>query len=206
MILIKQVSVGSMQNFTYIMHDSNTSKAIIVDPSWDLDKITDYISAKRLQPVSIVNTHTHFDHTLGNQALSQRLRISIIQHVSSSMPHNTDVNEGDTVTFGDSTLQVLHTPGHSQDSICLLNDAQKIILTGDTLFVGSCGRTDLPGGDASQLYHSLQRLSELDDTYTIYPGHNYGRTAKSTIQEQRATNIALQPRTEEEFVALLGQS
>ena len=120
------------------------------------------------------------------------------------MPHNIDINEGDTVNFGDSKLQVLHTPGHSQDSICLLNDTQKIILTGDTLFVGSCGRTDLPGGDASQLYHSLQRLSKLDVTYNIYPGHNYGRTTKSTIKEQRATNLALQPRTEEEFVALLG--
>ena len=204
MILIKQISVGSMQNFTYIIHDSHTSKAIIVDPSWDLDKITDYISAKDLQPINIVNTHSHFDHTLGNQILSQRLRISVIQHASSGMPHNIDINEGDTVNFGDSTLQVLHTPGHSQDSICLLNDAQKIILTGDTLFVGSCGRTDLPGGDALQLYHSLQRLSKLDGTYTIYPGHNYGRTTKSTIQEQRATNLALQPRTEEEFVALLG--
>lgn len=204
MIRIKQISVGSMQNFTYVIHDSHTSKAIIVDPSWDLNKITDYISAKDLQPINIVNTHTHFDHTLGNQVLSQRLHISIIQHASSGMPHNIDINEGDTINFGDSTLQVLHTPGHSQDSICLLNDTQKIILTGDTLFVGSCGRTDLPGGDASQLYHSLQRLSKLDDKYTIYPGHNYGRTTKSTIQEQRATNLALQPRTEEEFLALLG--
>lgn len=204
MIKIKQIPVGSMQNFTYIVHDEDTRKAIIIDPSWDLDKITNFVSKKELEPVSIVNTHHHFDHTLGNQALSQRLRIPIIQHPSSGLPHNTDIDEGDTVDFGECTLQVLHTPGHSQDGICLLNDRYKIIFTGDTLFVGSCGRTDLPGGDAAQLYHSLQRLSKLDDTYTIYPGHNYGRTTKSTIQEQRTTNLALQPRTEEEFLALLG--
>lgn len=204
MIRIKQVLVGSMQNFTYIIHDDKTKETIIVDPSWDLDKIVDFISKNGLEPISIVNTHHHFDHTLGNQALAQRLHIPIIQHPSSGLPHNTSIEEGDTVNFGESSLQVLHTPGHSQDSICLLNDAHKIIFTGDALFVGSCGRTDLPGGDAAQLYHSLQRLSKLDGAYTIYPGHNYGRTTKSTMQEQMATNLALQPRTEEEFLAMLG--
>lgn len=204
MIQIKQISVGSMQNFTYITHDDKTKKAIIIDPSWDLDKITDFISKNELEPINIVNTHHHFDHTLGNQALAQRLRIPIIQHPSSGLPHDTDIDEGDTVNFGESSLQVLHTPGHSQDSVCLLNDTYKIIFTGDTLFVGSCGRTDLPGGNAAQLYHSLQRLSKLDDTYTIYPGHNYGRTSKSTIQKQKATNLTLQSRTEEEFLAMLG--
>lgn len=204
MIKTKQVSVGSMQNFTYIIHDDKTKKTLIVDPSWDLDKVIDFISKNNLKPINIVNTHHHFDHTLGNDALSKRLKVPIMQHPSSGISHDIDIDEGDTIRFGNSELSVWHTPGHSQDGICLLNRQQNIIFTGDTLFVGSCGRIDLPGGNVNELYHSLQRLSKLDDTYTIYPGHNYGTAATSTIKKEKATNLILQPYTEQEFVSILG--
>ena len=204
MIKTKQVSVGSMQNFTYIIHDDKTKKTLIVDPSWDLDKVIDFISKNNLKPINIVNTHHHFDHTLGNDMLSKRLNVPIMQHPSSGISHDIDIDEGDTIRFGNSELSVWHTPGHSQDGICLLNRQQNIIFTGDTLFVGSCGRTDLPGGNVNELYHSLQRLSKLDDAYTIYPGHNYGTAATSTIKKEKATNLILQPYTEQEFVSILG--
>ena len=204
MIKTKQISVGSMQNFTYIIHDDKTKKTLIVDPSWDLDKVIDFISKNNLKPINIVNTHHHFDHTLGNDMLSKRLNVPIMQHPSSGISHDIDIDEGDTIRFGNSELSVWHTPGHSQDGICLLNRQQNIIFTGDTLFVGSCGRTDLPGGNVNELYHSLQRLSKLDDAYTIYPGHNYGTTATSTIKKEKATNLILQPYTEQEFVSILG--
>ena len=110
--------------------------------------------------------------------------------------------EGDTVRFGDSSLEVLHTPGHSQDSICLVGDGK--IFTGDTLFVGSCGRVDLPGGDASQLYHSLRRLAKLEGSLVVYPGHHYGDSKTSTISDQLNTNPVLYPRTEGEFLRMLG--
>lgn len=204
MIKTKQISVGSMQNFTYIIHDDKTKETLIVDPSWDLDKIIDFISKNNLKPINIVNTHHHFDHTLGNDMLSKRLNVPIMQHPSSGISHDIDIDEGDTIRFGNSELSVWHTPGHSQDGICLLNRQQNIIFTGDTLFVGSCGRIDLPGGNVNELYHSLQRLSKLDDAYTIYPGHNYGTAATSTIKKEKATNLILQPYTEQEFVSILG--
>lgn len=206
MIVTRQIAVGSMQNFTYVVYDDQTRKGIILDPSWDLDRVQETVSAEGLEPVCIVNTHHHFDHTLGNQALARRLRVPIMQHPSSGLPHDKDIDEGDTVRFGEEGLTVWHTPGHSQDSICLLNEEQRIIFTGDTLFVGSCGRTDLPGGDAGQIYLSLRRLAGLGDGFAVYPGHHYGPAPTSTIGNEKATNMVLQPRTQEEFLAMLGLS
>ncbi|MFB3048211.1 MAG: MBL fold metallo-hydrolase, partial [Nitrosopumilaceae archaeon] len=101
-------------------------------------------------------------------------------------------------------LTVIHTPGHSKDSICLVGDGK--IFSGDTLFVGNCGRVDLPGGSAKELYHSLTDiLSKLDDDLIIYSGHNYGSTSTSTIGNEKKTNFVMQKRTEEEFVQLMGQ-
>lgn len=204
MIQVKQLKVGRMQNFTYIVSDEATRKAIVIDPSWDLDKVRNALSADELNPTRIVNTHHHFDHILGNEALAKSLHMPIMQHRSSDVFHHIDIDEGDTISIGESSLRVLHTPGHSQDSICLADD--NVIFTGDTLFVGSCGRVDLPGGDARKLYHSLQRLAGMDENLIIYPGHNYGATKTSTIGFEKQTNPVLQPSSEQDFVAMLGQS
>lgn len=202
MINVRQISVGKMQNFTYIVSDEATRKAIVIDPSWNLDKVRNVLSADDLNPTRIVNTHSHFDHILGNEALAKSLHMPIMQHHSSQVFHHIGMDEGDMIPIGESSLRVLHTPGHSQDSICLVDD--NVIFTGDTLFVGSCGRTDLPGGDVSKLYHSLQRLAGMDDDIIVYPGHDYGATKTSTIGYEKETNPVLQPDTEQEFVALLG--
>lgn len=200
--MVHQIPVGGMMNFTYAVRDESTGEAIIVDPSWDLDRVQDTVAKNDMTPKYIVNTHHHFDHTLGNEALSRATGAPIIQHPSSGLPHSIAVGEGDTIRFGDSSLEVLHTPGHSQDSICLVGDGK--IFTGDTLFVGSCGRVDLPGGDASQLYHSLRRLAEMEGSLVVYPGHHYGDSKTSTISDQLNTNPVLQPRTEGEFLRMLG--
>lgn len=196
-----QIPVGHMQNFTYVIYDHDTRHAAIIDPSWDLDRVKASITQQNLQPDCIINTHHHFDHTIGNEVLSRALKVPILQHPLSGLPHNTDIAEGDTVPVGDDTLQVMHTPGHSQDSICLM--CGTMLFCGDTLFVGSCGRTDLPGGDAAQLYQSLRRLATLPGDTVIYPGHHYGDATTSTISEQLQTNPVLQPHTMEEFVAML---
>jgi glyoxylase-like metal-dependent hydrolase (beta-lactamase superfamily II) len=202
-VKVHQIEVGNMQNFTYILED-DSGEAIILDPSWNLDEIEQVITRKALTVKYIVNTHHHFDHTLGNEAISKITGAKIIQHESSTLDHDISVSDGHSIKFGNSELKVFHTPGHSKDSICLVGDGK--IFTGDTLFVGNCGRVDLPGGSAKELYHSLHDiLAKLDDDLILYSGHNYGSTTSSTIGNEKQTNFVMQKRTEEEFVELMGQ-
>jgi len=200
---VHQVQVGSMQNFTYVVEDETTNEGIIIDPSWDLDQIETIIKRNNLKIKYIVNTHHHFDHTLGNEGMKELTNAKIIQHEESELKHDISVKDGDVIEFGDSKLTVLHTPGHSKDSMCLIGE--KIFFSGDTLFVGNCGRTDLPGGDAKDLYHSLfDIIYSLDDDLVLYSGHNYGHSLTSTIRQEKNTNLVLQKRTEQEFVNMMG--
>lgn len=201
---VHQIQVGNMQNFTYVVEDEDTGEAILIDPSWDLIEIELVIKRHDLKIKYIVNTHHHFDHTLGNEAMAESTNAPIIQHESSELKHDISVKDGDFIEFGNSKLQVLHTPGHSQDSICLIGDGK--IFSGDTLFVGNCGRVDLPGGSAKELYHSLfDVLYSLDDNLVMYSGHNYGHKETSTLGQEKITNVVLQKRTEQQFVEMMGQ-
>ncbi len=193
-----------MQNFTYVVEDEETGEGIVIDPSWDLENIEQVINRNNLKIKFIVNTHHHFDHTLGNEAIAKLTGAKIVQHKESSLKHDISVENGYTIQFGKSTLNVLHTPGHSKDSICLVGDGK--IFSGDTLFVGNCGRVDLPGGSAKELYHSLfDVLHDLDNDLILYSGHNYGSTQTSSLGEQKKTNFVMQPRSEQEFVQIMGQ-
>ncbi len=200
---VHQIQVGGMQNFSYILEDEETEEAIIIDPSWDLENIEQTIKRNDLKIKYIVNTHHHFDHTLGNEAIAKLTGAKIIQHEASELKHDLTVTDGDKITFGDSELSIIHTPGHSKDGICLVGDGK--IFSGDTLFVGNCGRIDLPGGSSKELYRSLfEIISNLDDNLVLYPGHNYGPTPTSTLGKEKATNFVMQKRTEQEFIAIMG--
>ncbi len=199
---VHQIQVGNMQNFTYIVEDEDTNEAILIDPSWDLIELELLIKRNNLKIKYIVNTHHHFDHTMGNEAMTESTKAPIIQHESSELKHDITVKDGDYIEFGNSKLKVLHTPGHSKDSICLIGDNK--IFSGDTLFVGNCGRIDLPGGSAKELYHSLfDVLHSLDDNLVLYSGHNYGLSETSTIGEEKTTNPVMQKRTEQQFVEMM---
>jgi len=200
---VHQLEVGYMQNFTYVLEDEETSKGVIIDPSWDLDKVEELIKRNNITILYIVNTHHHFDHTIGNETMVKVTGAKVIQHKESELKHDISVSNGDKIKFGNSELTVLHTPGHSKDSICLVGDGK--IVSGDTLFVGTCGRVDLPGGSAKELYHSLlETIYNLDGNLILYSGHNYGRTPTSTIGREKITNFVLQKRTVEEFILLMG--
>lgn len=201
---VHQIEVGNMQNFTYIIEDEESGEAIVLDPSWNLDEIQKIITRNDLKVKYIVNTHHHFDHTLGNEAMAKETKAKILQHSESSLQHDIALEDGQKIKFGNSELTVFHTPGHSRDSICLVGDGK--IFTGDTLFVGNCGRVDLPGGSARELYHSLfDILAKMDDSLEIYSGHNYGSSPISTIGKEKQSNFVLQKRTEQQFVELMGQ-
>ena len=199
-IKVEQIQVGRMQNFTYVISDYKTRDAVILDPSWDLADIEQVIRRDSLRVTHIVNTHHHFDHTTGNEQMARSTGAPVAQHEASELPHDISLRHGDAVAFGDSALEVLHTPGHSKDSICLVGDGK--IFTGDTLFVGTCGRVDLPGGSARELYHSIfDTLSNLEDSLVMYPGHDYGAAPASTLGDQKQSNPVMRPVSEEQFVA-----
>ena len=199
---VHQIEVGNMQNFTYVLEDE-TKESVIIDPSWNLDLIEDIIERNDLKIKYIINTHHHFDHTIGNDAMIKYTGAKILQHESSTLKNDIRVSSGEKIIFGNSELDVLHTPGHSKDSICLVGDGK--IFSGDTLFVGNCGRIDLPGGSAKELYHSLfDIIYKLDDTLMLYPGHNYGISPNSNLGKEKKANFVLQPRTEAEFLDFMG--
>jgi len=199
---VHQFEVGDMQNFTYLLEDEDTDEAIVIDPSWDLPDVLKMIERNNLKVKYIVNTHYHFDHTIGNDFMVRSTGAKIIQHKTSTLKNDMVVSDGDKIKFGNSELTVFHTSGHSKDSMCLVGDGK--IFSGDTLFVGNCGRVDLPGGSARELYHSLfDVVSKMDENFVLYPGHNYGLSPTSTIGKEKKTNFVLHPRTEDEFVEFM---
>jgi glyoxylase-like metal-dependent hydrolase (beta-lactamase superfamily II) len=168
-----------------------------------LDKIFQTLKKNNWRAKYIINTHTHFDHVIGNEQMAEVTGAKRVQHKNSQLEKDIAVSDGDTIEIGSIRLRVLYTPGHSKDSICLLLDDQ-FVFTGDTLFVGNCGRVDLPGSDAKEMYDSLfNRLAKLDENLILYPGHNYGPTSTSTIGHEKKTNSVLQPRSKQEFLELM---
>jgi len=203
-LIFKQVPVGAFQNFAYIIGDENAKKAAVVDPAWEVDKLLQVCADLGLSVVYVINTHSHSDHVNGNEAVASRTGAKIVMHASSRLHKDLAVKDGDAITVGGGVnVKVLHTPGHCPDHICLLFDGK--ILTGDTLFIGECGRTDLSGGSASDMYDSLNKLLKLPDTVEVYPGHDYGRKKSSTIGYEKETNYTLKKRTREEFIQFMGQ-
>jgi glyoxylase-like metal-dependent hydrolase (beta-lactamase superfamily II) len=127
----------------------------------------------------------------------------IIQHENSPLEKDLSVKDGDTIRIGNVNLKVIYTPGHSEDSICLIVD-DKCVFTGDTVFVGNCGRTDLPGSDPNKMYYSLfEVLANLDEKLVVYPGHNYGPTSTTTIGQEKSKSYIFQPRSKQEFVQFM---
>ncbi|MBE44614.1 MAG: Zn-dependent hydrolase [Thaumarchaeota archaeon] len=202
-MIVKQILVGSMANFTYIIIDEKSKLAAVVDPSWDLENVLNMLKINNLKLKYIINTHTHFDHVLGNEQLVTLTGAETIMHKNSQLDKNIIVNDNDVIKLGNLNIKVIYTPGHSKDGICLF--VENKLFCGDTLFVGSCGRIDLPGGSTSELYDSLfDILIKLDDDIEIYPGHDYGNKPVSTIGDEKKNNPVLKPRTKEEFLFFMG--
>lgn len=203
-LIFEQLKLGNTGNFCYIVGDELTGEAAVVDPHGDIDRILRQVESHGLSVKYIVNTHTHWDHIAGNVELKERTGASVITHSEGRIARDVAVRHGDTIDIGELKIMVLHTPGHSPESVCLLVD--KKVMTGDALFVGECGRTDLPGGDPESMYHSLFRiLWELDDEVAVYPGHDYGDRPWSTIGHEKAHNYTLRPRTKEEFIQFMAE-
>ena len=208
MITVYSFAFGPFQENTYVLHDE-TGECIIIDPGCydkqEREELSAYIALNSLKPVRLINTHCHIDHVVGNKYVSQtyNLKLEINEHdlpilnslmmvaamynlqAEPSPEPSVFLNEGDKVTFGNSSLDILFTPGHSPGSITFYSISQKIMIVGDVLFYGSIGRTDLPGGNYETLIQSIQnKLLPLGDEYVVYNGHG----PSTTIGFERKNN------------------
>jgi hydroxyacylglutathione hydrolase len=189
-------------NFSYIVADEIHREAIVIDPSYNAKTIIRLAKVQGLNVRHIINTHHHMDHTAGNIEVKRVFGSKVVAYKTSRIDKDVAVSNGDNLRVGDLAVKVIHTPGHTPDSICLLVDDK--LFTGDTLFVGECGRTDLSEGNARDMYNSLfNQLMKLDDEIKVYPGHDYGSRPNSTIGVERKTNYTLEKRSLEEFIEFM---
>ncbi len=211
---VEQILTGR-DNFTYLIYSQSTKEAIIVDPGMDATQVLSRISALRLDLTYIINTHHHADHTASNQSIKKLFSCQILAHELDAPKISGGVDatlqDDQIMNAGDIQIKILHTPGHTRGGICLLiedeidSDGQsfRYILTGDTLFIGDCGRTDLPDGSNREMFTSLsKRIKSLDDNIIVYPGHDYGNRPFDTLGNQKKTNKVLLASSLEEFVKI----
>lgn len=189
-------------NFTYIMADSELKEAIVIDSSFNAEIISKIILEHKFILRYILCTHHHSDHTAGNKFLKKRFNCQIVAHKTSRINKDVQVKDKGYLSIGNIPIKIIYTPGHTPDSISIL--IRNRLFSGDTLFVGECGRTDLPGGSSVDLYQSLfNKLLKLNDDIKVYPGHDYGPTQFSTIGHEKLTNYTLKDRSIKEFIAFM---
>ncbi len=222
-----QIAAGEMANLVYLVGSRATRECLIVDPAWSVDALLDQAEADGMNVVGALVTHYHQDHVGGSifgmqiEGLDRLLaRQPVPIHVNEveadGLRKVTGVSEsdlvrhagGDVVELGGIRVRLLHTPGHTPGSQCFLVEEAGgggRLVSGDTLFLGSCGRVDLPGGDPEALYESLHgTLGRLPDETLLYPGHMYASEPHSSLGEQRRTNPYLRVSTLRDFLGFLG--
>ncbi|MBI4372214.1 MAG: MBL fold metallo-hydrolase [Candidatus Omnitrophica bacterium] len=203
-LYLKQMEIGPMQNFVYLVGDTATHEALMVDPAWDVDSILAVAQQEGYRVKGALITHTHFDHVNGLEQLLEKTDGTVYIHRNEAeflkgMKGNIQKMEGgDKVKIGGIEINFLHTPGHTPGSQCFLVDRN--LISGDTLFINACGRCDLPGGNAEQMYESLNRLANLDESIMLYPGHHYADEPTSTIANEKKFNPYLQTTNLNDFL------
>ncbi|MCW4024205.1 MAG: MBL fold metallo-hydrolase [Candidatus Bathyarchaeota archaeon] len=180
---IEVFPVGNLQTNCYVVSDSQTKEALIIDPGFDYTyeakQVVDYIEKAGLKINCIINTHGHHDHIGGDSYLQKKYGVPVYihpndKHYLTTRSENahldiTTLKEGELIRFGAESLKVMETPGHSPGSICLVSD--RLVFSGDTLFAGGIGRTDFEGGSGEDMAQSLKKLMALPENFTVYPGH-----------------------------------
>ncbi|HEX2850521.1 MAG TPA: MBL fold metallo-hydrolase [Acidimicrobiales bacterium] len=210
-----------MVNFAYLVGDRATGEAVVVDPAYRVDDLLDVLAADGMRLAGVLVTHYHPDHVGGSFAGHELegvrevlARASVPVHVNEAEASGvrkvtgasaSDLvlhDGGDRVSVGDVEIELLHTPGHTPGSQCFLVD--KLLVSGDTLFLDGCGRTDLPGSDAGQMYESLQRLATLPDDVAVFPGHRYSAASCGAMAAVRELNYVFKPATRDAWLQMFG--
>ena len=226
-LYFRQEAVGEMANFAYLIGSRSTRQALLVDPAWSVDSLLDRAAADDMDVVGALVTHYHQDH-VGGSLFGHKIEGVADLLARKPMPIHTNEHEadgvrrvtgastgdlvrhsaGDVIELGLLRIRLLHTPGHTPGSQCFLVEeanAPGRLVSGDTLFLGSCGRVDLPGSDPEAMYRSLNlTLKELPDETLLYPGHMYASEPSSTMGEQKRSNPFLRVATLEQFLSFVG--
>lgn len=208
---LEQIEIGPMKNFLYLIIDEPTQKTLIVDPAWDFRGIKSVIEQHSLLVCGMVVTHAHYDHTNAITELLSLYDVPVYAN-QNEIPYSQSsngivgdlgntvkaVSSEETLRLGETLVKFLHTPGHTPGSQCVLVGSK--LITGDTLFIGGCGRTDLPGGDPLQLHKSLQQLAHMPSELVICPGHDYGTSPTRSLVDEIQHNPYLQMSNEAQFL------
>jgi glyoxylase-like metal-dependent hydrolase (beta-lactamase superfamily II) len=220
-LYLKQMECGPMQNYVYLLGDPATRQAAVVDPAWDVAGIVQAARQDDYTISKVLITHTHQDHTGGElfghyipgvvellelvdvPVYVHRTETHILTKVPTSSKVPTENNQ--VIDLGGNVqITLLHMPGHTPGSQCFL--VQQRLISGDTLFIGACGRVDLPNSSPEEMYDSLtNKLMRLDDTTVLYPGHNYARKPTSTIGDERRQNPYVQCTSLHAFLCAMGR-
>ena len=218
-LYFKQLEIGPMQNYVYLIGSTETRKVAVVDAAWEIDTILKIAKQDEMEITHAFVTHTHPDHVGGGFAgmeidgvteLLEKCKAKVVVHkaeaefikgLSSSDMIKSD--NGDKIDIGGVEIQLMHTPGHTPGSQCFLVDGR--VISGDTMFIDACGRVDFPGGNPEQMYNSLtQKLMALPDETILFPGHNYATLPHATLGEQKKTNPYLRFASLKQFLAAMG--
>lgn len=208
-LYIKQVETGLMQNFNYLIGDPETHECAYVDPAWEADRLLKIAKDEGFKVTKILLTHNHFDHIEGVEAVVAATGAEVLINKNDDRPlrkghgHLVSLTDGQEFKIGSLVVTALNTPGHTPGSTCYLvkapDDPILHLFTGDTLFQGNCGRSDLPGGDPKVLFESLSKLKQLDPSTRVYPGHDYGTRPVTTIAFEKQNNPTLRVGSFAEF-------
>lgn len=192
MLKIHVLPLGDYQTNCYIVHEENSTDCLIIDPGYEPEIISSYLEEKGLTPAAILLTHCHFDHVGAVKDLAAQYDCKVfLDKKELAMPpmltngplyYTDSYADSDKLTLAGIPIQVLETPGHTPGSVCLI--MEDTLFSGDTLFAGSCGRTDLPCGDARAMRDSLRRLAALSENYRVCPGHG----PSSTLNREKQSN------------------
>ncbi len=210
-----------MVNFAYLIGDRETGEAVVVDPAYDVDSLLSILDEDEMRLTGVLATHYHADHVGGSMmgysidGIGQLLeRVNVPVHIQAPeaefVTKVTGVSDdlvthasGDIVKVGEIDIELIHTPGHTPGSQCFL--VRDRLVSGDTLFLDGCGRTDLPGGSPEELYRSLtDRLSKVPDQAVLYPGHQYSHEPHQSMGDTRARNIVYKPDSIEQWMMMFG--
>jgi glyoxylase-like metal-dependent hydrolase (beta-lactamase superfamily II) len=206
--LLRQLELGPMQNFVYLIACPQTRAAVVVDPGWEPEKIHEALEKDDLKLKAVLVTHSHFDHVNGLDGLLQKADVPVYIHEKEAFAlkkfdsNLKKVKGEDTLQIGQVSIRFLHTPGHTPGSQCFF--VQDSLVSGDTLFIDYCGRCDLPGGNVEEMFSSLSRLKQLDDKIILYPGHHYSEISRSTLGREKKDNPYLKCESLPAFLRTMG--
>ena len=220
-LIIEQIEIGPMQNFTYVLGSRSTREVAVVDPAWEIDGLLKRLEERDYKLTAVLCTHYHPDHIgggMGGHSIAgiaellekNPVKIYANKQEADGVKKVTEISDsdlvkvdsGDTIKVGLIEIEFLHTPGHTPGSQCFR--VKNALVSGDTLFINGCGRVDLPGSDTEQMYESLQKLKALPDDTLLLPGHNYGEIPNATMGETKQLNPYLSIKDLETWTQMMG--